>query len=399
MSEIWITGIGIVSPTGIGRDDVRASLSEGKSGIGPITQFEVGDFPIQRAAEVKDFRARDYVKNRKALKVSRRNIHLALAAGKLAWDDAGLEEQVSPERAGIVMSAGRITADLDEVCLPVWRSIDQKGVLNLAEYARQAPETMPPYWFLRHIPNLVSAHISIELGLKGPSNTNCMTVVGGLVALEESARIIDRGEADVMLAGASDTLVEPYHLITHYQLGRLDSRKEGAPSPFDGAGNGTVLGDAGTVLVLEEANFARGRGKKPLAVWDGFESGRYVDVPREGSPSVLRTPFEGVPADVTSLTGTGLSGLDSCELQLAGDSCFTCYRPLSGWLGGTGGPHDLACLLIEAETGEVKSPCGIENPVNGAEAWKGRKVKSGDTLAVQSLSWEGQFASLRVRVS
>ena len=398
MPEIWITGIGIVSPLGIGRENVLDALLERKSGIGPVTHFETGDFPVGLAAEVKDFRARDYVKNRKALKVSRLNIHLALAAGKLAWDDAGLEGRADPNRTGVVMSAGRITANLMEVCFPVRNSIDENGKLDLSEYARQAPDYMPPYWFLRHIPNLVPGHISIELGLKGPSNTNCMTVVGGLLALEEAARIIERDDADVMLAGGADTLVEPYHLITHLQKGRLDTRKEGVPCPFDTNARGTVLGDGSTVLVLENAATAKAQGKSPLAVLERFDYGKTVDVPFEGPPRLLRKP-EGTPqAAVTALAGTGVRDFDALEIELAGESDTTCYRALSGWMAGSNGPHDLACLLIEAGTGEIRPCPQVQDPILGDGRWGGRKIGSGDVLGVQCLSWEGQFASLKVRL-
>ena len=203
MSEVWITGIGIVSPIGIGKENISRSLAEGRSGIGPISRIDVEDFPVRLAGEVKDFRPRDYVRNRKSLKITRLITQLALAAGKLAWEDAELENGTEPGRAGITMSAGRVTGDLTEVAPAVYASLDEEGRFDLAAYAYHSTVHMPPYWFLRHIPNMVPTHVSIELGLKGPSDTNCTTVVGGLLALEEAADIIRRHDADVMLAGGA----------------------------------------------------------------------------------------------------------------------------------------------------------------------------------------------------
>jgi 3-oxoacyl-(acyl-carrier-protein) synthase len=400
-SEIWITGIGIVSPLGIGREAVADSLSQGLSAIRPIEQFEVGDFEVQEAAEVRDFNPRELVKNRKALKISRRNTHLALAAGTLAWRDAQLEGRVEPERAGIVMSAGRITPDLKEVSPLFLSALDDGGRLNLQLYAQNCPSFFPPYWFLRHIPNMVPAHIAIELNLKAPSDTTCMTVVGGLLAMDTAASILRRGDADVMLAGASETLVEPYHLVTHLQEGRLDTRVSASPRPFSPDARGTVLGEGSTILVLERAEFAERTGAKPLAILEDFTSGGYLDTQDRENPTLLRNNPYSAPPDLTLLGGTGWPSFDRAEIELAQpSSSFACYRPWAGWQGSVNGPHDLACFLLSG----YRSPQEIfprQEPIQGLECdsrFQPGLLKSGQRVAVQSVSWAGQFAALTARV-
>jgi hypothetical protein len=398
MSEIWITGVGMVSPLGIGNEAVLESIRDKRSGVGPVTLFPVGDFPIQRAAEVKDFNARKVVEKKKALKISKRNIHLGLVAARLAWEEARLAGQLPADRMGVVMAAERITATLEEVCPAVHRSIDPEGQLDLSAYAKHSEDCMPPYWFLRHIPNMVPAHVAIELDLKGPSDTVCVSGVGGMLALGEAKAILDRGEADVMLAGGSSGFVEPYRFLTYHQKGWIDPNPESFGTSFSTNPSGVILGEGATLLVLETAESARKRGARPLAVWESFEAGRYVN-PRVGEDAeILRKPSYAPTAKISALMGHGDKGLDSAEELLAGEGAFTCYRSLSGWLGATSGPHDLGCLLLEASRGNIDSPTLLQESSRIPERWISQNVGSGDRLAVQSVSRSGQYARLVVRL-
>ena len=391
MDEIWLTGIGTVSPLGIGREAVENALENGESGIRDISLFEVGDYPIGTGGEIPDFQARKMVKNRKLLKVSRRNIHLALAAGNLGWEDAGLEGQVEPERAGVIMSAGRLGATLEEVCYAVRDAVNEEGNLSLERYAETSARLMPPYWFLRHIPNLVPGSVAIELDLKAPCNTICLNGVGSLVAIQESVAVIERGEADVMLAGGADCLVDPYHIVTHHQLGRLDLTHPEGPRPFEGDASGTLLGETGTVVVLERAEFARSRGKSPIAVWRGGCSGRPKHREQIGAGDFdwERTP------DLTVLGGSGNQELDQAEYDLTDpESSLTCFRGQTGWFGGSNGVHDLACALISGKSSPALSSDRIA-PSLSPDRWPPQTVGGGDLLQIQSLSWSGLFGAVR----
>jgi len=400
MPEIWITGIGVASPLGIGAEAVRASLAGGSNGLGPLTLFDRGDLPIHRVGEVKDFRPREMVVNKKSLKVSKRNCHLAMAAGRLAWTDAGLDEGVPASRAGVVMSAGRTTAIVEELAHAVRDSFSPDGRLDYSLYAENSTVYLPPYWFLRYIPNMVPAHTAIELNFKGPSNTLCAGVVGGLLALEEACSILERGEAEVMLAGGSDSFVEPYHWITLRQLGLLDERPERSPSPFEPDAAGTVLGEAAALLVLETESSAKKRGRDPIAIVGGFESGRLPRRKEDGKPGLPRIPSETKPAALTALMGSGVPERDALETELAADSNWLCYRNRTGWLGGTQGPHDLACLLLEASSkgGVVTATPDLTDPIGGRAKWVENRVRSGDRLRVQSLSRSGRFSAVTVRL-
>lgn len=397
MDEIWITGIGIVSPLGIGCEAVEASLREHRSGIRPITLFETEGYPVKCGGEVSEFRARDLVRNRKALKISRRNIHLALAAGNLAWEHAGLEGRVAPERAGVVMSAGRLGATLEEICPALREAINGEGRVDLAKYAETSARIMPPYWFLRHIPNLVPGTVAIDLGLKAPSNTICVGGIGSLLALDEAVSILRRGDSDVMLAGGADCLVDAYHVVTHHQLGRLDVEHPEGPRPFHRDAAGTVLGETGTVVVLERADFARAGNRAPLAVWEGFRSGR----PSEADPSGWVEEMNGTDAPAAAvLGGTGRPDLDSREISLAyPNSKLACYRNRSGWLGSSTGVHDLACALIEARATGAIANRPHDGVLPSHDRWENAAVTVGDTLAVQTLSWTGAFASATIRIA
>ena len=197
-STIVITGLGIVSPIGIGQEACWESVLAGRSGIRRISLFDPSGLPIQIAGQLPDFDPKPFLYNRKALKVMARDTQLGVAAAKLAWEDARLQAgAVDPERIGVVLGA-------DRICNPVtdseaaYRNCMVDGRFDFSRWGTAGLEASYPLSFLRVLPNMIACHISIAHDARGPNNTIHQGEVSSLLALEEAVRVLRRGWADVV---------------------------------------------------------------------------------------------------------------------------------------------------------------------------------------------------------
>lgn len=273
--RVVVTGLGVVAPLGIGNDAFWKSLALARSGVGPITRFDASSFDIRIAAEVRDFNPKEYVAQRKSLKLMRDNMKMAVAAAKLAVDDSGLDfPAVEPERVGVVIGAGMLAIDIVELARAVSVSVDH-GVFDLGLFGVEGLANMAPIWLLKQLPNMSASHISIAYNALGISNTITTGAAAGAQAIGESFRIIERGGADIVLAGGTEANITPRTLIRDAMLGELSRRNddpEGASRPFDRERDGRVLGEGAAVLVLEERGRALRRGARIYAEVAGYGS-------------------------------------------------------------------------------------------------------------------------------
>ncbi len=287
--RVVITGLGLISPLGIGLGPNWSALADGRGGVGKIRAFEVDGLPTDLGGEVKDFEAKawpktlafpDHLKHlRKNIKYMARDIQLAVAAAELAMVDAGVPGAgIDPTRVGVDLGAGLISTELDELAPAIDLSYDE-GAGDEFDYHVWGKDGIPriePIWLLKYLPNMLACHISILWDCQGPSNTITEAEAASNVAVGEACRIIARGRADVMVSGGADSKIHPLSLIRMSLLHQM-SHWKGEPSrglrPFDRTRDGWVPGEGAGIVVLEEREHALKRGAKIYGEILGFGSG------------------------------------------------------------------------------------------------------------------------------
>src|SRR5262245_963315 len=276
MRRVVVTGLGIVAPNGIGKSGFWDSTKQGRSGISFVDSFDASGHTVKVGGEIKRWDAAPFLNgNRKSLKVMGRNVQFGIAASKMAMEDAGLnvDSIVDPTRFGVVMGTGMVPFDLGEFSSPVSRSTN--GCFSLPKFAELAQSEMQPLWILRHLPNMVAAHISLAHNAQGPNNTIVTACAAGTQAVGEAFRLIARDDADLMLAGGADSRIDPLLFVAYTVLGAV-SRSERPPAevsrPFDQERDGFVLAEGAAILVLEDYERARQRGAQIYAEVAGYGS-------------------------------------------------------------------------------------------------------------------------------
>jgi 3-oxoacyl-[acyl-carrier-protein] synthase II len=272
--RIVVTGLGVISPVGIGKEDFWNALVQGKSGIGPITLFRTDGFQVNFGGEVKDFVPQKYIQQRKSLKVMARDIQLAVSAAALAVTDANLDTTaVDPSRFGVSFGAGLISTSIEELGPAIRNSTDQKGEFDIRRFGQEGMQTLFPLWLLKYLPNMLACHISINYNAQGPNNTITTAGCASTQAIGEAFRVIQRDDADIVLAGGSDSKINPLSLLRYELLNLLSHRKDDptkASRPFDRDRDGFVIGEGSGVIVMEELEHAERRGAKIYAELVGY---------------------------------------------------------------------------------------------------------------------------------
>jgi 3-oxoacyl-[acyl-carrier-protein] synthase II len=278
MRRVVVTGLGVVAPNGIGKELFWSACVNGRSGVGPIRSFDASAHPVKIAAEVNYFDPSPYLPNgqRKNLKVMSRAMRFAVGAAGMAVQDSGIELQtVDGERLGVVMGTGIVPLDLGELAPLLKEAYDGDGRLQTTMLAQRGEHVLFPLWVLKHLPNMVAAHISLAFNAQGPNSTITTACAAGTQAVGEAFRLIARGDADVILAGGADSRLDPLLLLAYASLGAI-SRADRPPAevsrPFDAERDGFVLGEGAGVLVLEELEHARRRSALIYAEVLGFGS-------------------------------------------------------------------------------------------------------------------------------
>ena len=277
MRRVVITGLGVVAPNGIGKKAFAESILEGRSGVSPIQSFDTSGHRIKIAGEIKSFDVMPFLgEHRKSEKVMSRAVKFAVGAAAMAVTDSGLEaSRLVPERFGICMGTGITPMEVRDLAGPIAGSFAEDGSFDIGRYASAQAESIFPLWLLRHLPNMAAAHISILHKAMGPNNTIVTACAAGTQAVGEAFRLIQRGDADYMLAGGCDSRLDPLMLVA-YDAMKTVSGSERPPGevsrPFDGERDGFVMGEGAAVLVLESLQSARRRRAKIYAEITGYGS-------------------------------------------------------------------------------------------------------------------------------
>jgi len=257
--RVVITGLGIVSPVGNTVPQAWDNLVSGRSGIDRITRFDASGFNAQIAGEVKDFDVTKYLSAKEAKQMDT-FIHYGIAASVDAWNDAGLTvTEENAERIGAIVSSG----------IGGLQRIEE----TQTEYLAKGPRRISPFFVPASLINLISGQVSIMLGLKGPTYAVVSACTTGLHSIGDAARLIEYGDADVMLAGGAESTVSPLGIGGFAAMRALSTRNDdpqAASRPWDVDRDGFVLGEGAGVLVLEEYEHAKARGARIYGEFAGY---------------------------------------------------------------------------------------------------------------------------------
>jgi 3-oxoacyl-[acyl-carrier-protein] synthase II len=266
MRRVVVTGLGVIAPNGVGKDAFWGACVNGVSGIGPIRCFDASEHPVQIAGEVPEFDVTAHVPSahRKSLKIMGRASRFGVAAAGLAVVDSGLDlSRENPERVGVVLGTGLVPIDLPEVAPLLADACNRDGKLHVERLGQRGRDALFPLWILKYLPNMTAAHISLIHGAQGPNSTITTACAASTQAVGEGFRLIARDDADIVLAGGTDSRLDPLLLLAYSALGALSPAQRPPAEvsrPFDGERDGFVLGEGAGILVLEEMEHARRRG-------------------------------------------------------------------------------------------------------------------------------------------
>jgi len=298
-----ITGLGIVSPVGNDVDTAWDNVINGRSGIGRISRFDPADFNSHIAGEVKEFDVTAYLPAKEARQMDT-FIHYGLAAGIQAWRDSGLEvTEQNAERLGVIVGSG----------IGGLQRIEE----TQKEYLERGARRISPFFVPASLINLVSGQLSIMLGLKGPSYAVVSACTTGLHSIGDAGRLIEYGDADVMMAGGTESTVSPLGIGGFAAMRALSTRNDDpttASRPWDTGRDGFVLGEGAGVLVLEEYEHAKRRGAKIYGELAGYGMSSDAfhitapdqDGPRRGIEMALRNGGLS-PEDISYVNAHGTS--------------------------------------------------------------------------------------------
>jgi 3-oxoacyl-[acyl-carrier-protein] synthase II len=306
MERVVITGTGVVTPLGIGMEDTWAGIVAGRSGAGPITQFETDErFATRIAAEVKGFEPTDYMPKKK-VKECARFIPFALGATKMALDNAGLElTDEEREDVGVFIGVGMGGLEALQSCSLV---LDEKG-----------PRRISPYLIPSLIANMAAGQVSIEHGFRGPSFAHTSACSSSAHAIGEAVRWIQYGRSQVMVAGGAEATIAGIGIAgftAMFALSRRNDDPTRASRPWDIDRDGFLCGEGSGTLILESLTHARKRGAKILAEVTGYSAtsdGYHITKPAPDARGAIRAMTSALkdakldPSDIDYINAHGTS--------------------------------------------------------------------------------------------
>lgn len=365
--RVAVTGMGVVTPIGIGRDEFLKALKEGKTGFAPITAFDTSEYKVKLAAEVKDFDPEAFM-DKKAARRMERFSQFAVAAAKEAIEDAGVDmSREDPFRAGCSIGSGIGSLQAME-----------REHSRLLEYGKGK---VGPMFVPLMISNMAAGNVSILYGLKG-KNINVVTACAtGTNSIGEAFRSIQYGEADIMLAGGSEAAICPLGIAGFSSLTALSSCEDPkrCSIPFDKDRSGFVMGEGAGIVVLEELTHAIDRGAKIYAEVKGYgcsADAYHITSPAEdgaGAAAAMRYAVEDAglqPGDITYINahGTATKHNDLFETRAiklafgehAHDIKINSTKSMIGHLLGAAGAVEFITSVMEINEGFIHATVGLK---------------------------------------
>jgi 3-oxoacyl-[acyl-carrier-protein] synthase II len=433
---VAITGIGLLTPLGVGTEETWQGLLQARSAVGPMQTYDASSLRTQLGAEITDLDPKQFV-NRRSLRTMTRYDMLASVAAAMAVKDSGWElgEDGDPEgRAALFTASGKEISKpehFEEIAVTVR---DGEGHVDMQQFGTVASSSVHPLFFIEGLQGASLFYISEAYGLRGPNTYFAGTAEAGLTAIGRAAAAIRRGEADVAVAGGADAPVCWWNMAKIDSLGvttRSNELRAGACRPFDNARDGTVMGEGGAFVVLEEEGAARRRNARIYARLTG--SGAATDVDHLLTPdpqgralahaigAALRTAgasAQDIDYVAAHASGTRLGDASEAralgavfgdghdENSSNGDGAgaaplLSSVKPATGHLGAAAGVLNLAVAALAVHHGRVPPTLNLTSPDPSCEgvdliSGKAREAPIRQALAV-ARGLEGQNVALAVR--
>lgn len=396
-NRVVITGLGAVTPIGIGKDEFWKGLLEGKNGIEKITRFDASEYGAQIAGEVKDFDPAAFIDKKEAKRMDR-YAQFAVAASKLAIEDAGLElEKENCDRIGTYIGAG---IGGIETMHSQYEKLFAKG-----------PSRISPFFIPMMIANLATGHVAIQFGLHGPSECVVTACATGTNCIGDAFRVIQRGDADAMLAGGTEACISPAAVAGFAAMKALCMDHNDDPAhasrPFDKNRSGFVMGEGAGIVVLESLEHAKARGAHIYAEVVGY--GANSDAYHMTSPAPhgtyqakcmqLALDDAGIAAaevDYVNAHGTSTHLNDEGESEAikavwgeaAKDVSVSSIKSMTGHLLGAAGGVEAIATALTVENDMMPPTMNYETPDEGLDLdYVPNKAKSKTVRAAMSNSF------------
>lgn len=368
--RVVVTGLGLITPLGVGVDSSWRAFLEGKSGIGRITRFDASDLPVHIAGEVKDFDPSLYIEQKEIKKMDR-FIHFALAASTMAIEDSGIKiTDENAKRIGVIIGSG----------IGGLPTIEHYHKVYLEKGYRR----ITPFFIPMLIINLASGQVSIKFGAKGPNSAVATACATGSHAIGDAFRIIQRGEADVMIAGGTESVITPLAIGGFAVMKALSTRNnepERASRPFDVDRDGFVMGEGAGIVILESLENAKARGARVYAevVGYGMTSDAYhITAPApegEGAATCMSLALKdaGVSPDVVDyINAHGTSTKYGDEIETAaikkvfGEHAYrlsvSSTKSMTGHLLGAAGGVEAVVTVLSIYNDVIPPTINLDNP-------------------------------------
>ena len=406
--RVVITGLGAVTPIGLGVQEFWTALTEGRNGISRITHFDPSKFRSQMAAEVKAFDPKDWIDEKAAERMDR-FVHFAMAASAMALSDAGLDrDEFDGDNAGVIIGSGIGGADTI-----------QEGHALLHG---RGPKAIGPFFVSKALINMAACMVSIRYGLRGPLSAPSVACSTGSNAIGDALRIIQRGDADIMLAGGSEASVSPLPyggFCATRSMSTRNDQVDKASRPFDRNRDGFVMGEGSGIVILESLKHALYRGTRIYAELVGYGNAAdafHFTAPEPSGKGMIRVMEKALkdaslkPQDVGYINAHGTSTVlnDKIEseavLRVFGEQArrikISSIKSMVGHLLAASGAVEFVAAVKSVQTRiapptinyEVPDPeCPLDYVTKGAEPF------DGDVVLSNSFGFGGGNACLVVK--
>lgn len=427
--RVVITGLGVVSPLGNTPAALWEALSQGRSGVAKIGSFPPDYMPTSFAAEARgfsgvidDFGPLEGEKKkaiRKGLKVMCRESQMGVAAAQRALGDAKVADgSFDPDLAGVLFGSDYMMTEPDDFTQSVHRCMGPDGKFDFSRWAAEGMPQLTPLWLLKYLPNMPASHVAIYNDMRGPNNSLTLREASSNLAVGEALRIIQRGHANLMVAGATGTRVHPMkmvHAVSQEEVAGNGADPTRASRPFDLQRTGMVIGEGAGAIVMEELGAARARGAHIYGEIIGTGSSSVADQQRvaqrrKAIVNAMRAALRDAglePKDVGHVHAHGLSTRtgDVEEAQAIRDVFgdlpvpVTAAKSYFGNLGAGSGLVELVASVLALEHGQLFPVQNYETPDPQCplNVVAGQGTSPGTTFLNVNVTPQGQAAAVIVR--